>query len=129
MKAISLWQPYASAIPYGLKRVETRHWSTNYRGELAIHASKKDTTELRAVAYLGGMQARELPFGYVVAIVTLVDVLPSELLRGLVSDAETHFGDYGPNRFGWILHNVRPIKPFPFKGGQGFFNIPNELFK
>lgn len=129
MKAISLWQPFASAIPLGLKRIETRHWTTNYRGELAIHASKKDTTELRAVAYLGGMPARDLPFGYVVAIVTLVDVLPTELLAGALSEAEIHFGDYRPGRFGWILHNVRPVKPFPFKGGQGFFNIPDEAFR
>lgn len=40
MRAISLHQPWASAIAYGAKRVETRSWSTNYRGPLAIHAAK-----------------------------------------------------------------------------------------
>lgn len=27
MKAISLWQPWASAMALGLKSIETRHWS------------------------------------------------------------------------------------------------------
>jgi hypothetical protein len=112
-----------------LKRVETRHWSTKYRGELAIHSSKKDTAELREIAIKGGLTPSQLPFGQVVAIVTLVDILPIELLKGAVMPIEEYFGDYRPNRFGWILCNVRPIKPFPFKGGQGFFNIPDELFK
>ena len=43
MKAISLWQPWASLIACGAKRIETRSRITNYRGELAIHAAK--TTE------------------------------------------------------------------------------------
>jgi hypothetical protein len=41
MKAISLWQPWASAIALGWKKNETRHWSTDYRGPLLIHAAKK----------------------------------------------------------------------------------------
>lgn len=41
MKAISLWQPWASAIAFGSKRVETRSWTTRYRGPLAIHAGKR----------------------------------------------------------------------------------------
>lgn len=127
MKAISLWQPFASAIPCGFKRIETRHWSTNYRGLLAIHASKKNTGELRAIARQGGLP-ENLPFGYVVAVVNLAAVLPIELLKPVASPIEQHFGDYNPGRFGWVLTDIKPIKPFPFKGGQGFFNIPDELF-
>ncbi len=41
MKALSLWQPWASAIACGSKTVETRHWQTKYRGPLAIHAAKR----------------------------------------------------------------------------------------
>lgn len=39
MKALSLWQPWASLVALGEKRIETREWSTRYRGELAIHAT------------------------------------------------------------------------------------------
>lgn len=40
MKLISLWEPWASLMAIGAKRIETRSWSTDYRGWLAIHASK-----------------------------------------------------------------------------------------
>ena len=36
MKAISLWQPWASAVSVGSKRIETRHWSTNHRGPICF---------------------------------------------------------------------------------------------
>src|ERR1700694_3122793 len=41
MKALSLWQPWASLIAMGLKEFETRHWATSYRGPLVIHAAKR----------------------------------------------------------------------------------------
>src|SRR3972149_12240119 len=40
MKAISLWQPWASLIAVGAKKYETRSWDTPYRGPLVICASK-----------------------------------------------------------------------------------------
>jgi activating signal cointegrator 1 len=40
MRAISLWQPWASLIMTGAKTFETRGWETKYRGPLVIHASK-----------------------------------------------------------------------------------------
>ena len=41
MKAVSLWQPWASLIVHGIKGVETRGYPTNVRGRVAIHATKK----------------------------------------------------------------------------------------
>ena len=40
MKAISLWQPWASLMQTGAKQIETRSWSTNYRGPLLICSTK-----------------------------------------------------------------------------------------
>jgi hypothetical protein len=40
MKAITLYQPWATLVAMGKKRIETRSWSTNYRGSLAIHAGQ-----------------------------------------------------------------------------------------
>jgi len=40
MKALTLYQPWATLIAIGAKKVETRWWSTKYRGPLAIHAGK-----------------------------------------------------------------------------------------
>ena len=38
MKALTIQQPWASVITMGVKTIETRSWSTKYRGPLAIHA-------------------------------------------------------------------------------------------
>jgi activating signal cointegrator 1 len=40
MKAITILEPWASLIACGAKKIETRSWSTKYRGNIAIHAAK-----------------------------------------------------------------------------------------
>ena len=40
MRAISLHQPWATLVAIGAKKIETRHWATDYRGELLIHAAR-----------------------------------------------------------------------------------------
>jgi hypothetical protein len=39
MKTLSVKQPHATLICAGIKRVENRTWTTDYRGRLLIHAS------------------------------------------------------------------------------------------
>lgn len=38
-RVLTLTQPWATLIALGAKRIETRSWSTDYRGPLAIHAA------------------------------------------------------------------------------------------
>ncbi|QAT49302.1 ASCH domain-containing protein [Caproiciproducens sp. NJN-50] len=40
MKAITIWQPWASLLACGAKQFETRGWATSYRGPIAIHAAE-----------------------------------------------------------------------------------------
>jgi len=40
MKAITIWQPWASLLATRGKIYETRPWKTSYRGPIAIHAAK-----------------------------------------------------------------------------------------
>lgn len=40
MKAITIWQPWASLKAINAKEFETRGWATSYRGPIAIHAGK-----------------------------------------------------------------------------------------
>lgn len=40
MKALTLWQPWASLWAAGIKKNETRSWATKHRGPLLIHAAK-----------------------------------------------------------------------------------------
>lgn len=39
MKAITIWQPWASLLAHRVKTYETRSWATAYRGPIAIHAA------------------------------------------------------------------------------------------
>lgn len=48
MKALSLWQPFASLVALGAKPIETRGWATSFRGPLAIHATLMTTSALVA---------------------------------------------------------------------------------
>jgi hypothetical protein len=59
VKAITLHQPWASLIADGLKQYETRHWRTNYRGKLLIHAAKRTFSAFGAEHKIG-MKACEL---------------------------------------------------------------------
>lgn len=157
MKAISLWQPWATAIAIGSKRMETRGWPTSYRGPLAIHAAKrKVNSELwslesqlpwRGAMYsvLGGVSsmANCLPFGAIVSVCRIVDCIPSEELQDIIDDVrysdeegprkwarrwtERNMGDFGPGRFGWILEDVKAIEPIPFRGSQRFFEVPDDI--
>lgn len=40
MRVLTLIQPWATLIILGEKQIETRCWSTNIRGKIAIHAGK-----------------------------------------------------------------------------------------
>jgi hypothetical protein len=131
IRAISLWQPWASAVALGLKHVETRHWSTKYRGPLVIHAARRWDRSQRQFASvertLGRLPSR-LPFGALVAVCNLVDVRPTEELKLSVSAIERLYGNYEPGRFGWLLADIRPLtEPIPYLGRQGFFSVPADL--
>lgn len=49
MKALSLWNPWATLLVSGRKRVETRGWPMHHRGPLLIHAAKKWDIHLQAI--------------------------------------------------------------------------------
>lgn len=60
MKAMSVWQPWASAIASGAKRYETRSWATRYRGPIAICAAKKVPTTQELALVPGTFQRRDV---------------------------------------------------------------------
>ena len=139
MKALTLWQPWASLVAFGEKKIETRCWSTKYRGELAIHAAQKEVTILgqsrnrqefhremcRLTAkwewgdgYWPGVPHYQ-SMGCVLCIVKLVDVLPCEHVRDDLSEQELIFGNYEDGRYAWFLEMVEKFeKPIPAKGNR-----------
>lgn len=132
MRVVSLWQPWATAWVLGIKRIETRHWSTDYRGPLAVHAAKRWSRD--EAEWWERLHERDMrwparpPLGAIVGVVQLTDVLPTDALRATISDLESEWGNYAPKRFGWIAVNHRMLpEPIPFPGRQSFFSVPSEL--
>ena len=125
MKAISLWQPWASAIAMGLKSIETRSWSTSYRGLLVIHAAKRWTKHQDAILRESTLDPLVvgLPLGAIIAVGRLVDCRPVDQL--ILDRRERRWGDYSAGRFGWTLTHVERLRePIPFIGRQGLFTVP-----
>lgn len=126
LKAVSLHQPWASAVPLGIKTIETRGFRSHHRGDLAICAAKLKPDEddyLRFCSAGAGMGA-ELPLGVVVAIVDLYDVQPTEKLIKRITVFESGWGNYGPGRFGWLFRDIRPLaEPVPIRGQQGMWTV------
>jgi hypothetical protein len=139
MKAITLTQPYATLVALGAKRIETRGWSTRYRGPLAIHAgkglagmTKRQFVDLLRMepfwsvlrpliaAELHYFRPDALPRGAIVAVADLVDILPVEQVPP--TEPERSFGDYTPGRYAWLLADARPLDPpIPATGRQGLW--------
>lgn len=93
MKALTLRQPYASLVSLGVKTIETRSWSTRYRGPLAIHAGKRraDGADMKRLVgdevdawnawHAAGLVTEDgsldrMPYGALVAVCQVLDVLP-----------------------------------------------------
>lgn len=132
MKAITLYQPYASAIAQGLKHFETRRWNTSYRGPLAIHVAKIQPQWCLSFenveAARGRFPGQWLPRGAVVCIAELVDVRSTTEVAWQVSDTERLYGDYEPGRWAWELANVRVlVDPVFVRGKQGLWDWPVEI--
>jgi len=127
MKAISVWEPWATLIAMGLKQYETRSWKTFYRGPLLICASQKRLpfTEISTILSMVNLTPNDLSYGKALAIVDLTDVFPTENLFIQNRYIEQKFGDFSPGRYAWKLENIRQIKePILIHGRQGLFDVP-----
>lgn len=110
MKALSIKEPWAGMILAGLKHIETRTWSTNYRGDLLLCASKKPKDTLS---------------GYAFAIVEL-----HNCRKMSITDEKLACCHIYDNAYSWDLRNIRPLKKLvPVKGRLGIFNIDENTEK
>jgi|SRR6185437_3070327 len=157
MKALTLWQPWASLVAFGEKRVETRCWTTKYRGPLLIHAAAKEPPD-----WLGASRFRsefgeavrviserhnwgewywpvhnpngplknlaEAGLGSILCLATLAAVETVEVVRDDLSEQERLFGNYEDGRYAWFLENVQRLEsPLPAKGNRMLWNYAAEV--
>lgn len=127
IKALSIWEPWASLIAAGVKRHETRHWETSYRGPIAIQAAK--TLDLAGAPdqlcqdVLGQFWPKGRPRGMVVAVGYLTDCIPTDQVLQELTAADREAGNYASGRFAWRIDRIRPLtSPVALTGRQGLFN-------
>lgn len=119
LKAISLWEPWATLIALGLKTIETRTWSTSHRGPLLICASKRtDGPALKKYGRKATALRLLIKPGHAVALVEV------QFCRKMQpKDTAAAWCPWETKRWAWGLANIRPIEPFPVRGRQRFFNV------
>lgn len=153
MKALSLWQPWASAMAVGAKRIETRSWPAvasghAFRGWVAIHASKRTHWPKDAPAAVSGMSL-ENTFEYHLRISLesyqlfvgngfgVFSSLPMGAVVAVgwmnycesttdlkVSELEAMWGGYEAGRYGWVFSEMwRLNDPMPARGKQKLFDL------
>lgn len=151
MKALTIHQPYAALIvtpshelPHGAipKRVENRTWPTKIRGEILIHAGRSlewfdwiDWPRPESLTRPNGICHADFPgltFGALVGVAKLVDCVPFDAPEEIAAAKASrpwlgrHAHARGP--FCWILDDVRRFRePIPYKGAQGFYDVPGNL--
>lgn len=150
MLALSWKQPFGSAMLIG--KIETRVWSTKYRGLVLICLSKVgyNNKDLRTIS--GEEQFQKLResifpaadtvncFGMAIAVGRLVDcreMRPDDEARTFVAYrapwVEDREGKDGIVRrvhrrlYCHVYEDVRRIVPFPWKGSQGWAAVPNDI--
>ena len=140
MRGLTLTQPWATLMAIGAKRIETRSWSTKYRGLLAIHAAKSWPRDCQKqvfewpfsevlIKYFKGkayepnfwtaLAMQLLPRGEIVATANLINCVATGCAEipalihppaGSANEYEFYFGDYSHGRCAWILSDVRALK-------------------
>lgn len=136
MKIITLWQPWATLIALGWKRIETRTHNRfrNLEGQIiGIHAGNKwdNAWSFLAGNYLTGeqyslirkMQAeKKIPFGKIICAGKIYTY------RKLVSsDAEKALIECDTERYGLFIYDIKILEPpIEARGKQGIWNYEVE---
>lgn len=120
MKAISVRQPFATAIANGEKTVEWRSWRTRHRGEILICSGKAWDSGRGADWEMESEEEIFFPRGVALCVATLDQVVPfarEHLEHAVMEEIPS------PSGFAWKLSKIRKITLFPVLGKQGLFEV------
>ena len=129
MKVLSVKEPFASLISLGIKRIETRSWKTNYRGEIYIHASlTKSKIEDKRKEKLFKLLPQDYEFkeGNIICKCNLKDYIymDENFIKNVQKDYKEYLcGHYEIGRYAWVLDDVKIIDSIPAKGKLGIWNF------
>lgn len=130
MKVISIKEPFATLIMNGNKKIETRSWKTNYRGELYIHASGKTLAkEFLDDNIIDLIKDMDMNFGNIICKGNLIDCIymDEEFIKKIRKNKIEYIcGLYEVGRYAWIFDNIELIYPIPAKGKLNIWNYNME---
>ncbi len=141
-RCLSVRQPWASLIVLGIKKVENRSWTTDYRGRLLIHASARlEVRNWSDVVDVAGPPLgidEELDLTDEGLTLPALSALPLSAIIGSVElfdcvdvdDVPEEFDDAGfaGGPVCWLLRDPRPLaKPFACKGALRLWTPPSSL--
>jgi activating signal cointegrator 1 len=150
-KVLTLWQPWATLLVMGEKKIETRPKPTTWtveKGTYLIHAASKWTKEQLKICqsepfkstlerldyYQISNNQFNIPLGCIIGSIEVTEC--KDMVYGrpifdfynqtfdilLLEEKESAFGNYSLGRFAWITKNPRILQnPIPYKGGQGYY--------
>lgn len=148
MKAITLWEPWATLWIHGAKLFETRPWRTHHQGPIAVHAAVKWESWQRELCFeepfysalveIAGHEERSVPDpipqhrGCILGVGRLVGCHNIDArFRTTVGMAhgqqELEFGDWDDGRYAWELVDRQLLEvPKPWRGSQGVWTLPQD---
>lgn len=132
IRALSWKQPFASLMLHG--KVETRTWPTQYRGLVLICASAqpygwrvvesmcgtKQFLRIRLLLQTIGIDL-SVTYGKAIAVGRLVDCWKMN-----PEDENKAFVGYQSHLYCHVYGDVKPIKPFAWKGAQKWKKVDQE---
>lgn len=121
MRGLSLWQPMGTALFHG-KPWENRPRATKVRGLVVVHAAARpehEDLQFACSRWWPGWRDVERPRGALLGIIEIIDCKPY---------AEVGWEEWTAGPWCWRVRPVLKFRtPIPFKGKQGFFNVPNSI--
>jgi hypothetical protein len=132
LPARALWQPYAGLVRLGFKTIETVSTQTTYRGQFLITAAWvmdvsarvrfRHVLVSRGLVSLDEYDEATSMHGVAMAVATIADVRP------LVQEdfKKSFWWKFEEKRYGWLLDDVKKVRPFNVRAMPGFFGVKRE---
>ncbi|XP_042516650.1 uncharacterized protein LOC122090937 [Macadamia integrifolia] len=139
---LTMHQPWASLLVYGIKRIEGRSWPAPIRGRLWIHAAGKvpDPATIKAmedfyreIYAVNGITDIKFPEHYPVSrLLGCVEVVGCVKCEELVCWEQLPEGVRleGQTDFCWLCeHPEKLVVPFEMRGFQGVYNLEKKIYE
>jgi len=131
---MSLWQPWASLLVYGIKLLEGRTWNSEFRGILWIAAATKkpsqDEIEALKALYLSlGHSSSKFPefypTGVLLGCVNVIDVITQQQYQ-----EQEMYVEPSESPYIFVCGNARRLAvPLPVKGDHKIWKLPKKTLE